>query len=99
MRRKWVSLSRIALFVAIGSFVSFYSSNLNAQNLQGYNFVYVMSNASPNNSIMQYLRGNDGSLSFVSEVLSGGSGTGATGVDPLGSQDSLVLSGDGHLLL
>jgi 6-phosphogluconolactonase (cycloisomerase 2 family) len=33
------------------------------------------------------------------EVATGGSGTGATAVDPLGSQDSLVLSGDGHLLL
>jgi hypothetical protein len=32
-------------------------------------------------------------------MSTGGSGTGATAVDPLGSQDSLALSGDGHLLL
>jgi len=33
------------------------------------------------------------------EVPTGGSGSGPTQVDPLGSQDSLVLSGDGSLLL
>lgn len=63
------------------------------------NFVYVMSNKAPHNSIIQFRRANDGSLTWLREVATGGSGTGATGVDPLGSQDSVVLSGDGHLLL
>ena len=63
------------------------------------NFVYVLTNRSPHNSVIQFLRAKNGSLSSVREVPTGGSGTGPTGVDPLGSQDSLVLSGDGHLLL
>jgi 6-phosphogluconolactonase len=63
------------------------------------NFVYVMTNKKPHNSIIQFRRANDGSLTWVREVATGGSGTGATGVDPLGSQDSLVLSGDGHILV
>jgi 6-phosphogluconolactonase len=63
------------------------------------NFVYVMSNKSPGNSVIQFSRGSNGSLSWVSEVLTGGNGSGPNGADPLGSQDSLVLSGDGLVLL
>jgi 6-phosphogluconolactonase len=100
MQRKRSSLSRIALsVVALGALVVSYSPSMKAQDRQGVSFVYVMSNKSPNNSVIQYLRAQNGSLLWVREVLTGGSGTGATGVDPLGSQDSLVLSGDGHLLL
>ena len=51
------------------------------------------------NSIIQFLRGPDGLLRRAREIPTGGSGTGPNGVDPLGSQDSLVLSGDGHFLL
>jgi 6-phosphogluconolactonase (cycloisomerase 2 family) len=75
------------------------SPRLNAEDTQGNNFVYVMTNNNPLNSVIQFRRASDGSLSWVREVPTGGSGTGPTGVDPLGSQDSLVLSGDGHFLL
>lgn len=63
------------------------------------NYVYVMTNKKPGNSVIQYLRGSNGALTWVREVATGGSGTGPNGADPLGSQDSLVLSGDGHFLL
>ena len=100
MRKRQPSLSRIAvLVVAVGSFFAFYSLRLDAQDSQAENFVYVMTNNSPNNSVIQFLRGDNGQLTKLREVPTDGSGTGATGVDPLGSQDSLVLSGDGHLLL
>jgi DNA-binding beta-propeller fold protein YncE len=79
--------------------LSFASSNLPAQTPGGDNFVYVMTNKIPSNSLLQFRRSADGSLTLVREVTTGGSGTGANGADPLGSQDSLLLSGDGQLLL
>ena len=65
----------------------------------GDNFVYVMTNKNPHNSIVMFRRASDGTLTFPHETLTGGSGTGPNGADPLGSQDSLVLSGDGLVLL
>jgi 6-phosphogluconolactonase len=62
-------------------------------------FVYVLTNKNSGNSVVQFRRGSDGSLAWMSEVPTGGSGTGANGADPLGSQDALVLSGDGQLLI
>jgi 6-phosphogluconolactonase len=89
-----IVFSVFALVVALG----WCAPNAHAEDNDD-NFVYVMSNKKPHNSIIQFRRANDGSLAWVREVATGGCGTGATGVDPLGSQDSLVLSGDGHLLL
>lgn len=100
MRQEHSSLSRITVSAIVcGVFVCLCSINLLSQDLPNGNFVYVMTNKSPNNSVIQYARAANGSLTSVSEVATGGKGTGATVVDPLGSQDSLVLSGDGHLLL
>ena len=62
-------------------------------------FVYVATNESPVNSVIQFWRAGDGSLTPIGEAATGGSGTGAGTVDPLGSQDSLVLSPDGTYLL
>jgi len=58
-----------------------------------------MTNKNPGNSVVQYQRSSNGSLSWLREVVTGGNGTGPNGADPLGSQDSLVLSGDGRLLV
>jgi 6-phosphogluconolactonase (cycloisomerase 2 family) len=61
----------------------------------GTGFVYVMTNDPSGNSAVQFSRGSDGTLTKVSEVPTGGSGGTGNGVgnlDPLGSQDSLVLS-------
>jgi 6-phosphogluconolactonase (cycloisomerase 2 family) len=65
-------------------------------------YVYVMTNDPTTNSIIQYSRATDGSLSQVQEVLTGGMGGTGNGVgdlDPLGSADSLVLTNSGALLL
>lgn len=100
MSRKRLSLKQAVISLsALVAFLGFSETGVQAQNAAVTNFVYVMTNKSPNNSIIQYLRHPDGSLTWLREVQTGGRGTGATGVDPLGSQDSLVLSGDGHLLL
>jgi len=100
MFRKPLSLQGVAVSIAtLGLFMSLYSLNISAQDTGGDNFVYVMTNRNPANSVLQFRRSADGSLTLVREVATGGSGTGANGADPLGSQDSLILSGDGRLLL
>ena len=100
MRQKRLSLTQIAVSVVfLASLAGLCAVEVAAENLHGDNFVYVMSNKSPHNSVVQFLRASNGSLTRVREVPTGGSGTGPTVVDPLGSQDSLVLSGDGHFLL
>lgn len=71
-----------------------------SQNKPG--FVYVMTNQPTGNTIIQYRRASSGSLSQLSVTSTGGlggTGNGAGALDPLGSQDSLVLSGDGTRLL
>lgn len=85
-------------FLALALFVALQSPKLRADS-PGDKFVYVMSNKNPQNSVIQYSRMNDGSLVWLREVANGGKGTGPNGADPLGSQDSLVLTGDGHFLL
>jgi 6-phosphogluconolactonase len=59
--------------------------------------VYVMTNQAAANSIIVFQRNESGRLRKVQEVPTGGLGSGGTG-DPLGSQGSLILSGDGRLL-
>ena len=99
MRAKVFSSKRIAMYlIAMGLLLAVNSVNLHAQNF-GDSFVYVLSNKNPGNSILQFLRGSNGALTFIREVPTGGSGSGPNGADPLGSQDSLVLSGDGSFLL
>lgn len=84
--------------IAVALFVVLAPSQLRADS-HGDKFVYVMSNKNPHNSIIQYSRMDNGSLVWLREVATGGSGTGPNGADPLGSQDSLILSGDGHFVL
>ena len=100
MLQKQLSLRQMGVPVfALVLIAGLCSISLAAENPNGDNFVYVMSNQNPHNSVIQFSRASNGSLTRIGEVLTGGSGTGPTGIDPLGSQDSLVLSGDGHLLL
>ena len=69
---------------------------------QGGGFVYVATNQTTGNAVIQFARSSNGSLKKISQVSTGGLGGAGNGVgplDPLGSQDSLVLSGTGSLLL
>ena len=64
--------------------------------------VYLMTNAAEGNQVQVYHRAGDGSLSYAGVYDTGGLGSGV-GVtvppDPLGSQNSLVISPDGRWLL
>ena len=65
-------------------------------------FVYVATNQPSGNTVVQFRRRSDGSLAKIAEVATGGlggTGNGAGPLDPLGSQDSLVLSEGGSLLV
>jgi len=84
--------------ISIALFVAFQTPHLRADS-HGDKFVYVMTNKNPQNSVIQYSRMSNGSLVWLREVATGGKGTGPNGADPLGSQDSLILTGDGHFLL
>jgi 6-phosphogluconolactonase (cycloisomerase 2 family) len=59
--------------------------------------VYVLSNQNPD-SVLVYARAANGTLSFSGSFLTGGTGAG-TGVDPLGSQGSIVLGQGNRFLL
>ena len=59
--------------------------------------VFVMTNDANQNSVIAYPRNADGSLGHGRKFFTGGRGSGGT-VDPLASQGSLTLSGDGSLL-
>jgi 6-phosphogluconolactonase (cycloisomerase 2 family) len=60
--------------------------------------LYVMTNKSEGNTVVVFRRNEDGTLLRAQEVSTGGLGSGGSS-DPLGSQGSLVLSRDGHILL
>src|SRR5215471_901621 len=100
MFRNSLSAKGVAVLVlTLGLFMSLYAINASGQTPGGDNFVYVMTNKNPGNSVLQFQRAANGDLTLIREIATGGSGTGANGADPLGSQDSLVLSADGQLLL
>lgn len=63
--------------------------------------VYIMSNSPSGNEISVYSRASDGSLTFTGSFATGGLGSGvgvAVPPDPLGSQNSLILSSDGDFV-
>jgi len=62
-----------------------------------YGAVYVLTNQSPHNTVMTFLRAPDGSLTYSATYRTEGRGTG-TGADPLGSQGALVLDPSQRLL-
>ncbi len=93
--------TRFAVLVVLGAVATLHPHGLRGQqtNEGNGNYVYVMTNQKPHNSVIQYLRAVSGALIPIREVVTGGSGSGPNGPDPLGSQDSLLLSGDGQFLL
>jgi len=58
---------------------------------KGIGAVYVMTNAPEGNQVHVFSRDADGALTKTASVSTGGTGSGG-GFDPLGSQNSLVLS-------
>ena len=95
LSRRWF----VALLASSGLFISLHSFTAAAEDTGSAGFVYVMTNKSAGNSVIQYRRSGNGSLTWLNEVATGGNGTGANGADPLGSQNSLVLGREGKILL
>jgi 6-phosphogluconolactonase (cycloisomerase 2 family) len=60
--------------------------------------VYTMTNAADNNEIVIFDRDENGILTKAGSISTGGAGSGG-GLDPLGSQGSIVLSQDKNWLL
>src|SRR5256885_16249932 len=60
-------------------------------------WVFVMTNRAEGNSILEFRRSPDGSLTPAGKISTRGLGTGFT-LDPLQSQSALALSNDGKLL-
>lgn len=100
VRLKVVSLRTVVALAATLTAIPFaFSSTASAQS---GGFVYVMTNEPAGNHVVQYSRSDSGSLKELRRASTGGAGgtgNGAGPLDPLGSQDSLVLSGDGSRLL
>ena len=64
--------------------------------------VFVASNAVPQNDVLMYHQGDDGELTLVGEFPTGGMGSGPGQTfrgDPLGSQNSLIVSDDNRFVL
>lgn len=99
MGRQQLRPKQVLTVFALGILPVLTPFDAHGQNAGGDNFVYIMSNQNPSNSVFQFQRAANGSLNYVRAVGTGGSGAGPNGADPLGSQDSLVLSGDGQLVL
>src|SRR5438552_1300063 len=95
LSRRWLT----ALTAASALFIALHSVSAAAEDSGRTGFVYVMTNKNTGNSVIQYRRSGNGSLTWLNEVTTGGNGTGANGADPLGSQNSLVLGGEGKILL
>lgn len=69
---------------------------------QDAGFVYIATNQPSGNTVMQFSRSVSGALSIRAQASTGGlggTGNGVGALDPLGSQDSLLLLGSGEQLL
>jgi len=91
MKSRTVILRYAVAILVIAAFVGVSASRAPAQD--GPGAVYVLTNQTAN-SVLVFARAADGTLSFSGNFSTGGAGAGS-GVDPLGSQGSLVL-GIGH---
>jgi 6-phosphogluconolactonase len=87
MKCRTVNLRCVVTLLAIAVLATISASGTVAQDDPGA--VYVLNNQ-PSNSVMVFSRAADGTLSLSGSFPTGGAGSG-TGVDPLGSQGSLVL--------
>jgi hypothetical protein len=86
-----------ALLVAL-SLAAAVQSNAQETNTTTNGAVFLMTNSNTGNEILQYARNANGSLVSVGKTLTGGNGSGGT-TDPLGSQNSLLLTQDSRFLL
>ncbi len=89
-RRDFIAIASLALAICFTR-----PPAANAQTRAGA--VFTLTNAANANAVVAYRRAADGSLTYQGRFLTGGRGSGGT-IDPLQSQDSLVLSDDKRYL-
>jgi 6-phosphogluconolactonase len=97
-----------AMLISICS-LSAYAVVRDAGDVKPTNRVYVLSNLGANNSVLVYDRADDGGLTLLEEVSTGGFGSGPgelppplppfPGPIPLDSQDALIKTQDGRFLI
>jgi len=85
----------LLVMLAIGAWLP---ARSNAKTEGSAGAVFVMTNGASGNSIITYKRNADGSLQEGRTFATGGRGSGGV-TDPLASQGSLTLTGDGSFLL
>jgi 6-phosphogluconolactonase len=98
LRKLLVFLTAIAVSL-LGTVPVFAQSAPSGQNAGA---VYLMNNAAGGNQVMVYSRSSAGSLSFAGSYATGGSGSGVgltVPPDPLGSQDSIIVSPNGKWVI
>ena len=96
MLRKVLTLLMVLAASLAGAVPVFAQGNPSAGSKGG---VYLMSNSPAGNQVLAYSRAADGSLDYKGTFATGGigSGLGATvPPDPLGSQNSIIVSQDGN---
>lgn len=92
-------LRSVVPLVVLFASVAFTGPAALAQTSDGdHGAVYTMTNDPSGNEVAVFDRAADGTLTLVDTVATGGEGSGG-GVDPLASQNSLVVSQDGRWLL
>jgi DNA-binding beta-propeller fold protein YncE len=100
MTSRTTFVATLALLAATLVFLSMAPPAKAAEETSGS--VYIMTNQPSGNTVIEYHRSSNGSLTQNSVVATGGlggTGNGVGALDPLGSQNSLVLSGEGTRLL
>jgi 6-phosphogluconolactonase len=93
-------LIALALFVIAAAPLANAAADMGAGQAAG--FVYIATNQPSGNTVIQFSRSGTGSLTRRAEASTGGrggTGNGVGALDPLGSQDSLLLLGAGARLL
>ncbi|MGE5893911.1 MAG: lactonase family protein [bacterium] len=86
------------IFISILTAIVLMISGVSVFASQDVGAVYAMTNAADGNEIIIFDRNAQGMLTEIGSVPTGGDGSGG-GLDPLGSQSSLVLSQDKRWLL
>src|SRR5262245_28609145 len=98
----------IAMFISVFS-LSAYAVVRDAEAARSTDRVYVLSNLGTGNTVLVYDRAEDGALTLLQEVSTGGFGSGPgelppplppfPGPIPLDSQDALIKTEDGRFLI
>src|SRR5438067_5638447 len=100
MQRIGSAYLRSAVFVIVGGVLT--AAAARVPSAQSSGFVYVATNQPSGNVVIQFARAGNGALTPASQASTGGlggTGNGVGALDPLGSQDSLVLTADGTVVL